>query len=167
MRPRRARLRRSCYTTHSVETSTTPCRATEWAAQLSEWRDFDRRLDGTRLLPDGTVAPGWPVSLYGVAQQLPTAVHRVPGGEGGARTTWLDEQTPGFGGPIRFTRVSSAGHLDEPGKPIGNAAGTAPTAVPDGSGGSLVAWLQLDESNHPQAARPVEVAVAARAIAMR
>lgn len=112
-------------------------------------------LYASRVLADGTIAPGWapngnPVSAGPNAEGLPAVLED---GFGGAIIAWA--VGPQAAGAIRAQRLTGAGAV-APGWPLGGvtlAAGPRSqyidnqSIVSDGAGGAIVAWL--DNRNVP------------------
>ena len=110
----------------------------------------DARDSGTdvylsRVLGDGTIAPGWPVNGLRISfSSAGTDPAVVPDGAGGALVLWQKS------GRLRFQRIDGGGHAFFP--EDGNLLFAplsfmqSPFAVaPDGAGGAYVAWIPISE----------------------
>lgn len=112
---------------------------------------------GVRLLPDGSVAPGWtangsPVCTEPGGQWSPSVIED---GAGGAVVAWADLRNYAVtGGDVYATRITSSGEI-APGWSVAgvplviapDAQGSDLQLVSDGAGGAIAAWT--DFRNEP------------------
>ena len=126
------------------------------------WTDYrnyatlDEDIYMQRVLANGDIAPGWPVTALPICDTTRTqyALGLIPDDAGGALAVWYDERAvsdTSFGSSrdLFAQRVrpdaSLAPGWQRLGSPVTRAphvqwAGMSPTLAPDGAGGALVVW---------------------------
>ncbi len=128
---------------------------------LITWYDGRNVLSGTtgvdlyaqRLLADGSRAPGWVVDGVPVAQPPGTQDRPVVAadGEGGAYITWHDDATLDISVQHLTADGQVAAGWPEHGLPLCTLPSWQgyPLVIGDGSGGAIVAWLDLRHGGTP------------------
>ena len=140
----------------------------ELGGVLVAWTDYrDQTVTGTdiyaqRILPDGSLAPGWQVNGMPVTRLpgIQFAPLVAPDGAGGVFVTWYDLNTS----DIYLQHLGPTGEVAPGWPPDGLPISTlpafqgAPQVVPDGAGGALLAWGDLRDGTRDLYAQRVTAA---------